>query len=271
MTLKEAIDILKNSGVDYPEHDARELFRAFGYTNEPIITLLSSSNSPELSDAVERRAKREPLQYIIGNVGFYREEYTVTPDCLIPRSDTEILVDYAVKHIPAGERFADLCAGSGCIGISTLANTKKTECVSVDISKKALELVNTNARNNGVSDRLDTVCTDLLEEKAELEGDFYAILSNPPYIPENIYRELEQEIFYEPKIAFVAENDGVNFYEKLTPLALRHLKSGGFIAYEIGYDQADKIQSIAKINNCTCEIIKDFSGNDRVAVLRRFD
>ena len=102
MTLAQAIEILKSSGVDSPEYDARELFRAYGGLGTNLITLRSESECEELIRAVERRAKREPLQYIIGSVGFYREEYKVTPDCLIPRSDTEILVDYAVKHIPNG-------------------------------------------------------------------------------------------------------------------------------------------------------------------------
>ena len=268
MTLKEAIEILKGAGVDSPEYDARELLRKFGGISSPIITQSSSSDSEEFITAVSRRAEREPLQYIIGEVGFYREEYKVNPCCLIPRSDTEILVDYAVKHIPKSERFADLCSGSGCIGISTLANTKDTVCVSVDISEDALVLTRENAQRNGVEERLSTVKADLLTEDVP-GGDFFAVLSNPPYIAEDVYNKLENEIFHEPKIAFVGKNDGMEFYERLLPLSLPKIKEGGFIAFEIGYDQAEKMRTLAKLHACTCEIIKDYSGNDRVAVIRK--
>ena len=267
MTLAEAIEILKKSGVDSPEYDARELFRAFGDLNTALITLRTSSDSPKLISAVERRAKREPLQYIIGSVGFYREEYKVTPDCLIPRSDTEILVDYAVKHIPEGEVFADLCSGSGCIGISTLKNTKSTRCDSYDISDGALALTEENARLNGVTDRLTAKNKDLLRE--DIDGEYFAILSNPPYIPRAVYEGLEKEIFSEPEIAFVGGEDGLVFYERLIPVCLNKIKNDGFIAFEIGYDQGESLRKLAEHYGCTFEIIKDYSGNDRVVVLKK--
>lgn len=269
MTLKEAIEILKSAGVDSPEYDARELFKKYGNQSSPVIMLSASSDSKDLINAVERRATREPLQYILGEVGFYREEYLVSPDCLIPRSDTEMLVDYAVKHIPKGESFADLCSGSGCVGISVLANTKGTECTSVDISKKAIECTRLNSVKNGVAERLTTLTMDLLGNNAELPQKFFAILSNPPYIPEEVYNTLEDEIFYEPRIAFVGDDEGMAFYNKLLPLSLLHLKENGFIGFEIGYDQGEKITQLAAKHSCTCEIIKDYSGNDRVAVIKR--
>lgn len=270
MTLKDAIELLKHSGIDSPEHDAREIFKRFGgFGKGDILTLNISCDASELIDAVKRRAEREPLQYIIGEVCFYREEYKVSPCCLIPRSDTEILVDYAVKHIPRDEIFADLCCGSGCIGISTLANTKNTRCLSVDVSHDAIELTRINAQRNGVLDRIETKQLDLLANNCELSGEYYAILSNPPYIPEEVYENLDSEIFHEPKIAFVGGKSGLVFYEKLIPLCLKHLKPRGFIAFEIGYDQADALTTLARLNGCSCEIIKDYSQNDRVAVLKR--
>lgn len=265
MTLKEAIEILKKAGVDSPDYDARELFRA--YSGESLITLNTASDSEELTKAVSRRAAREPLQYILGTVGFYREEYRVTPDCLIPRSDTEILVDYAVKHIPDGERFADLCSGSGCIGISTLKNTTGTHCDAYDLSDGAIKLTLENARLNGVEHRLTAHKRDLLRE--DIEGEYFAILSNPPYIPRCVYEGLEKEIFHEPKMAFVGGESGLVFYERLIPVSINSIKKGGFIAFEIGYDQAEAIKDIACARGLTSEIIKDYSGNDRVAVIRR--
>ncbi len=267
MTLQEAIKMLRDGGVDSPEYDARELFRAYGGLNTPLITMSSASDSEQLVTAVKRRAEREPLQYIIGSVGFYREEYKVTPDCLIPRSDTEILVDYAVKHIPKGEVFADLCSGSGCIGISTLKNTNSTLCDSYDISDGALALTAENAKLNGVSERITVKKKDLLKE--DIDGEYFAILSNPPYIPKEVYEGLEKEIFNEPEIAFVGGEDGLVFYERLIPVCINHLKVGGFIAFEIGYDQGESLRRLASEHACSFELIKDYSGNDRVVVLRK--
>ena len=267
ITLKEAIKRLEEAGIPSPEYDARELFRAFANPLRTPLTQNVASDSDELLRAIERRVNREPLQYIVGSVGFYREEYKVTPDCLIPRSDTEILVDYAVKNIPAGERFADLCSGSGCIGISTLKNTKDTLCDSFDISDGALALTRENAALNGVDARITVTKKDLLRE--DVDGEYFAILSNPPYIPREVYEGLEKEIFSEPEIAFVGGEDGLIFYERLTPMCKKAIKDGGFIAFEIGYDQAESLRAIADKNGLSCQIIKDYSGNDRVAVLRK--
>ena len=267
ITLKEAIKRLEEAGIPSPEYDARELFRAFANPLRTPLTQNVASDSDELLRAIERRVNREPLQYIVGSVGFYREEYKVTPDCLIPRSDTEILVDYAVKNIPAGERFADLCSGSGCIGISTLKNTKDTLCDSFDISDGALALTRENAALNGVDARITVTKKDLIRD--EVEGEYFAILSNPPYIPKEVYEGLEREIFSEPEIAFVGGEDGLIFYERLTPMCKKAIKDGGFIAFEIGYDQAESLRAIADKNGLSCQIIKDYSGNDRVAVLRK--
>lgn len=269
MTLKETATLLKQSGIDSAEYDARELMRHFGNVDAHLITQSTECDNAAFIEAVARRANREPLQYIIGEVCFYREDYTVSPECLIPRSDTEILVDYAVKNIPECESFADLCCGSGCIGISTLANTKNTRCISVDISDGALELTKINAVKNNVTDRIEIKKSDLLSESITTEKPLFAVLSNPPYIKSAVYETLENEIFHEPKIAFVGGDDGMIFYEKLVPLGLSLTKEDGFLAFEIGYDQADKIHMIAASNGCTCHIIKDYSGNDRVAVIRK--
>ncbi len=267
MTLKEAIKILTDSGIDSPEYDARELMRAFGGING-IITMSSSSEKDEFITAVERRKSREPLQYILGTVGFYREEYEVSSDCLIPRSDTEILVDYAVKSIPQGEMFMDLCTGSGCIAISTLKNTVDTRCIAVDISDGALRIAAANAEKNGVFERLTLQKCDLMSAAPLSEDKPYAVLSNPPYIRNDVYRELSEEIYREPKIAFIGGDDGLDFYRRLLPMAMELVKADGFAAFEIGYDQGEAIKELAKAEGFTAEIIKDYSSNDRVAIIK---
>lgn len=264
MTLKNAIEILREAGIDSPEYDAREIFRA--YCTEPIFPD-TECDDPRLEDAIERRKNREPLQYILGSVGFYREEYKVTPDVLIPRADTETLVDFAVKNLPEGALFLDLCTGSGCVAISTLKNTAHTRAVAVDLSEGALEIARENAEANGVSDRIDFLKCDLMSEV--VRGEYFALLSNPPYVADRVYEGLEGEIFHEPKMAFVGGSDGGDFYRRLTPIYRDKIANDGFIAYEIGYDQAEMLRQIADECSMSCEILKDLGGNDRVAVLRR--
>lgn len=267
MTLKEAARLLAEAGIESAEYDARELFRAFSGMGA-YISPSADCTSAELIRATERRAAREPLQYIIGEVGFYREVYRVSPAVLIPRSDTEHLVDYAVKHIPEGELFLDLCTGSGCVAISTLKNTKNTAAIAVDISSDALKVAAENALINGVSDRLTLIEGDVLGASIPAGARPYAVLSNPPYVSEAAYAALEPEIYNEPKCAFLGGADGGDFYRALVPMAKEIIDPRGFMAFEIGYDQAELMRSLAEENRLSLKIIKDYSGNDRVAVLR---
>ncbi len=268
MKLFDAIAKLKAAGIENPAYDAREIFRHIG--KMPIENLISKdaeSSLPEINDAVERRCKREPLQYIIGTVDFYRETYMVTSDCLIPRQETELLVDYAVKHLPDGCVFADLCTGSGCIAISTLKNTKDTRAFAVDISDGALSLAKYNAERNRVSDRMKFIKKDVLS--SAVKGEFFAVISNPPYVTQSAYESLEPEIYFEPKIALVAEDGGLIFYKRILELYKDKIDSHGFFAFEIGYDQGISLKEIANSHEMRCEIIKDYSGEDRIAVIRK--
>lgn len=267
MTYKEAVKILERAGVGSADYDARELFCHFGgFSRSEIFLSNPECDSEELISAVERRAGREPLQYIIGSVDFYRENYLVTPDCLIPRADTEILVDYAVKNLPEGASFMDLCTGSGCVAVSTLKNTKSTTAIAVDINGGALAVATENAYRNGVMDRIHLRLADLMSEA--IDEEVFAVLSNPPYVSEAAYQGLESEIFAEPREAFVGGVDGGDFYRRLTPIYKEKIAKEGFIAYEIGYDQADMLREIAAECGMTCRILKDLGGRDRVAVLR---
>lgn len=269
MTLSEATKILSDAGIKTAREEARTLFSHFDKTpSYKLIAENPKTENSELIDAINRRAKREPLQYIIGEVGFYKETYKVTPDCLIPREDTEILVDYAVKNLPCGAEFADLCTGSGCIAISVLKNTSQTTAHAIDISDKALEIAKENAEINCVRERISFEKLDVIRELPKQKKLFNAILSNPPYVTNSAYLELEYEIYREPKCAFVGGEDGGDFYRAITKNYSKLLSEGGFIAYEIGYDQAELISDIAKQNGFSAEIISDLSGNPRVAVLR---
>ena len=269
MTLKEITDKLRASGIESAEHDARILFAELSGSGIRFPLSSDSSDAHELISAVERRAKREPLQYILGSVGFYRESYKVTPDVLIPRSDTEHLVDYAVSHLPDGALFADVCTGSGCIAVSTLKNTNGTRAIAIDLSRAALDIAKENAALNGVADRIELIEADVLRELPLRRGELYAILSNPPYVTRSAYSALEPEIYREPEMAFVGGEDGGDFYRVLVPRSRELIADEGFAAFEIGYDQAELLRTLAREVGMTCDVIKDYSGTDRVAVLRK--
>ena len=268
MTLNEATQRLLAAGVPDARYDARELFyHALGLTRGAYIDPEKDYGCEKLDGYIERRCAREPLQYIIGKVGFFREEYKVTPDVLIPRSDTECLVEYAVKNLPRGARFLDICCGSGCIAISTLNNTKDTTATAVDISEGALAVARENAEKIGVESRLSLLSSDAL--KSLPEGRFYAALSNPPYVSESAYRELLPEIYKEPRIAFLGGADGGDFYRSLTPRLKEIIEPEGFIAYEIGYDQVPLMESLAEEYSLSLSVMRDLGGNPRVAVFKK--
>ena len=266
MRLSSAVKRLSEAGIDEARLEARILFSRIGKVPECELLFDPECDSAELDSAIEARARRIPLAYILGEADFYRENYIVTPDCLIPRPETELLVDYAVNHIPSGARFADICTGSGCIAISTLKNTEDTTAVALDLSVGALDVARRNAERGGVSDRIEFIHGDAL---LGIEGEFFAILSNPPYVSESAYAELEAEIYREPKMAFVGGVDGGDFYRKMIPLYKNNLQSGGFFAFEIGYDQGELLRSLGEANGMQTEIVKDYSGLDRIAILKK--
>ena len=169
MTLKEAEALLQSAGIDEAREEARIIFERLGEIPRYKLTDLAvECDLARVKDAIERRCTREPLGYILGEVDFYKDSSEVSPAGLIPRADTEVLVDLAVRLIPEGEFFLDLCTGSGCVAISTLKNTKNTTAAAIDISPAALKIAKRNAERNGVSERIkfreaDLFVSDLKE------------------------------------------------------------------------------------------------------------
>ena len=248
MKLSEAIKLLSESGIEDPRSEARLLFTEIGgIPGYKTVGADPDVTDEALAEAVRRRANREPMGYILGSVGFYNESYYVTSDTLIPRADTEVLVEYAVGNLDLGDVFIDLCTGSGCVAISVLKNTVGTHATAVDISESALRVAEKNAHRNGVSDRLSLICSDVMAEPdPRLPRGVKAILSNPPYVTDEEYCELDKEIYFEPKSAFVGGEDGGDFYRAITAKYKNLLSHGGFIAYEIGYRQTELIENIAR-------------------------
>jgi len=215
----------------------------------------------DYAQAVRRLQDREPLAYVLGEWYFYDETYRVSPACLVPRPETEHLVEELVKRLPKGAIFADLCTGSGCIAISTLAHRPDCRAVAVDLSEEALSLAKENAALNGVTDRITFLYADVLNGHALGDTRFDAIVSNPPYIVTEVIDTLEPEVLCEPRMALDGGEDGLLFYRVLVNDYRKNIKNDGFLLFEIGYDQGAALKSL-----CPCEIKKDYSGNNRVAL-----
>lgn len=270
MTLKEIELRLAEAGCDSPREDACILAEHFLKVSRASLILMTGElpSSRELEMAVERRASREPLQYILGKWYFMNECYEVDPTVLIPRPDTEILVEYGINNIPKGGHFADLCTGSGCVAVSTLAARNDTTCIAVEKFENTLNTARRNARLNGVSDRLEFVLGDVTLPIFDKDKKFDAILTNPPYVTTSEYSSLEKEVYSEPRAALTDEGDGLSIIGKIIEIYKHHLKNDGFIAIEIGCNQGVAVSAIAEENGFFCEILKDYSARDRVCVLR---
>ena len=220
-----------------------------------------------LEQAVQKRCTHYPLQYILGEWGFYRESYEVSEHCLVPRPDTEHLVEQAIARLPKGARFLDLCTGSGCVAISTLCSRPDTSAVAVDLFEETLALAARNAVRNGVDARVTFRRADVLAG-CEEEGVYDAILSNPPYIRADVMPTLSDEVKCEPPAALLGGEDGLDFYRAILLKWKKALKRGGFFLFEIGYDQAQDLKALADAHGLCATVFRDYGGNDRVVLLQ---
>ena len=271
MTYRELCAALRAGGIDAPEWEAQCLLEDICHADALALAAEPERDYPDglLQPVLARRLGHEPLQYILGEWAFWRQTYRVSPDCLIPRADTEILVEEAVRRLPQGAYFADFCTGSGCIAISTLAERRDTRALAVDLSAGALRIAEENAARNGVADRVTFRCADLLAADSAALGQFDAILSNPPYICSDVIDTLSEEVRQEPRMALDGGADGLAFYRALLRLAGACLAPGGFCLFEIGYDQGSAIRALAAAASFSCTVRRDFGGQDRVAILTR--
>ena len=222
-------------------------------TERELSFLREHFEGDELRNAIKRVEAGEPLAYVIGEWYFWDQTFKLNTSCLIPRPDTEHLVEHGLKHIKKGDRLADLCCGSGCIGLTLLGHTVDTVCTFVDISPQALEMTRLNAERLGLNDRCEFICQDILSDR--VEGEFDVILSNPPYIQSDVVPCLDVTR-HEPRIALDGGVDGMDFYRVL----VRDYNPRVMIL-EIGYDQKEDITAL-----CDCKVYNDYGGNPRVAV-----
>ena len=226
---------------------------------------IGEEDRKRFEDFLQRRGEREPLQYITGHQNFMGLDFKVSPAVLIPRMDTEVLVEKALERICMGDRVLDLCTGSGCIAISLKKLAGDITVTASDLSEDALKLARENARLNQTE--IEFIHSDLFEQ---ITGRYDLIVSNPPYIETQVIQSLQQEVrAHEPFMALDGKEDGLHFYREILRNAGLYLKSGGWILFEIGYDQGDALRELLlQYNFDNIRIDKDLAGLDRVAIGR---
>lgn len=224
---------------------------------------LTENQEAYIKACVDRRILGEPLQYIINEQYFFGRKFYVDENVLIPRADTEVLVEEVIKVAKdiKSPKILDLCTGSGCIAITLKKELPSAKVYATDISERALNVARKNAENLNAdvsfmqSDLFDNIC----------ECNFDIIVSNPPYIETDVCEKLDEQVKKEPLLALDGGEDGLKFYREIVFRAKEFLKAKKYIFFEIGYNQGEKVREILeKENYKDIEVIKDFSGNDRV-------
>jgi release factor glutamine methyltransferase len=238
-------------------------------------SVIAKDKSALVSAVLQRRISGEPIQYILGKSEFMGLEFKVTPDVLIPRPETEILVEAVLKiartisvpHL----KIIDIGTGSGNIAVSLAKLLSGSSLTATDISKEAIEIARYNAALNQVADKITFVYSDLFTSYELLVTSYDIIVSNPPYIPTQELKNLQPEIKYEPLIALDGGRDGLDFYRKIAIGAPYFLKARGFLITEIGYKQKDAVVEIFQDAGDfqILEIIPDYNNIDRVVVAQR--
>jgi len=220
--------------------------------------------------AVARRGAAEPIQYITGVQEFYGLALAVTPAVLIPRPETELLVEAVLERLPATSalRIADVGTGSGAIAIAVATRLPEAHVVAIDLSPEALQVARRNAEAHGVAGRIEFLRGDLMGE-AGAHAAFDAVLSNPPYVPEGDRPGLERQVReFEPALALFAGEDGMAIYDRLLPEAWASLRPRGLLALEIGAGQSEAIR--ARLNDWTgVELLADLQGIPRTVIAWR--
>ena len=273
----KSVDYLKKNGVPSPLLDTEYIFSdVLKVSRNTLKYSMSREIKEENKDKIRemlvlRAKKRKPLQYILGEWEFYGLPFKVSEGVLIPRADTEILVEQCIQLMREVEEpnILDIGSGTGAISIAIANELKSSSVTGIDINEKAIELANKNKTLNKIKN-INFVKSNLFEN---LDKDFKydLIVSNPPYISKNEYETLMPEVKnYEPQNALTDLGDGLYFYREISKLAGEYLKDTGYLAYEIGYNQAKDVTKILQNNNFDIlSVIKDYGGNDRVVIAKK--
>ena len=275
MTYRECYEkgclALQTAGIEEATLDARLLLEAVCGTNRNDLLVHGEQLvTPEAEEKylgwIGQRAEHIPLQQLTGEQDFMGLTFAVNEHVLIPRQDTEILVEEVLKQLHDGMRVLDMCTGSGCILLSLLHYSNACEGLGVDLSADALEVAEQNAETllDAVNaDRVHFLQSDLFDK---VEGKFEIIVSNPPYIASAEVEKLMPEVRdFEPENALDGGADGLDFYRKIVGQVKDYLNPGGYVYMEIGYDQGEAVSELMRNAGFTeVEVIKDLARNDRV-------
>ena len=266
--LKDTAQRLKKAGIETANLDARLLLCEY-LQKDKIYLIINSdediSTDEKFEQLVSRRENYEPMQYILGEAEFYGLDFKVNENVLIPRPDTEILVEQIIDFV--GNDFCtvlDIGTGSGCIPVSVAVNCENVKAYSVDISHEAIKIAKENAVLNGVENKVDFLNIDILRDFPDFKVD--CIVSNPPYIEENVIPTLMNDVKnFEPYIALSGGADGLVFYRRISEKGYEILKSGGMIAFEVGYNQSKAVANILENDGyVNIRIANDLAGIGRV-------
>ena len=276
--LRAGINELKSANVETPVVDAGVILchvlncdKVFLYTHEDLV--LQNETYEAFFDKIRKRAEGTPVQYIMGYQEFMSLNFIVDESVLIPRADTEILVETAIEQAsqlktPSGElKILDIGTGSGCIAISLSYYLKNCSTIGVDISKKALKIARLNAEKIGVTENTTFIQSNLFDnlELSGNDGRFDLIVSNPPYIETDVIKTLQREVRdYEPISALDGGIDGLGFYRDIVDKAPNYLNRNGLLMFEVGYNQWEQVAGIMEKSFCDILAIKDISGINRV-------
>lgn len=279
MTIKQAIERgvakLKLENITTPKLKVRLLMQfvlekprqyLIIYDNET----LTKNQEDKFFAGISKLSKGVPIEHITHNKEFMKLNFFVDENVLIPRQDTEVLVEEVIKIAKKikAKNILDLCTGSGAIAISLAKYLPNIQITALDISSKALEVAKLNTKNNNVENQITFVESNLFENLSKEKYDI--IVSNPPYIKQALIKELDKEVQKEPHIALDGGKDGLDFYRKIIDTGYEYLKYGGYLCLEIGYDQKEEVMNLLDDNgqyiNKIC--IKDLYDNDRVIIAK---
>jgi release factor glutamine methyltransferase len=259
------ISILKEAEIKEAELEAFYIIEAVMNLSRSMFFLkkrdeVSEQDINKCLAIAQKRSQHMPLQYILGNQEFMGLQFKVTPDVLIPRQDTEGLVEEVLKLVKPGMKVLDMCTGSGCIAVSIAKFAQNVQVSAVDISPKALEVARENAAANQV--QINFIESDMF---TEIREKYDMIISNPPYIKSQVVTTLMPEVRdYEPHLALDGKEDGLFFYRKLANESGNFLTPGGMLCLEIGYDQGAEVAQLLQQQGFTqVRVEQDLCGLDR--------
>jgi len=273
--LKEATAFLESKGIENPRLNAERLMgHVLGISRIDLYVrfeqLLNKEERNAYKTLLKRRAKHEPLQYILGETEFMSLQFKLTPAVLIPRPETEILVEQVITSLgdQQGCRILDIGVGSGNIAVSLAKYLSRVNVVGIDTSNEVLALAKENAEWNGVGDQIQFVLADVNKEDFNrvIKGPFDLVVSNPPYISLDDFQKLSEEIReYEPREALCDGQDGLSFYQIIARKGIELLRSGGKLFFEIGDRQSQSVQLILKEAGYTSiRVFQDLNSMARV-------